>query len=195
MSSYLYVAAAALLTTPPDALELPEASKLYEVLAPPLRSLALHWELLDGRETTYLLAEGTDDKSKEWARSAFHDHVKLLQARFQELANAPPIEDCNRFPDRHLIGDLLAFNRSYRNSLALLAEVDRGNVEANRAALEETDYLYRVWDALRDARCDYYLTHTRRRALKALRDLVGDEAYYSGQLPPHIPLWRIPIAN
>lgn len=195
MSSYLYVAAAAaLLTTPPDALELPEASKLYDVVAPPLRSLALHWELLDARET-YFLAEDTDSKTRESARAAFHGHLKLLQGRFQELANAPPLDDCNRFPDRHLIGDLLAFNRSYRNSLAMILEVDLGNVQSNRTALEETDQLYRVYDALRDARCDYYLTHARRHALKTLRELVGDEAYYSGQLPPHIPLWRIPIAN
>jgi hypothetical protein len=30
----------------------------------------------------------------------------------------------------------------------------------------------------------------RRQALKQLRTLIGAEAYYTGQLPPHVPLWR-----
>ena len=30
----------------------------------------------------------------------------------------------------------------------------------------------------------------RRGALKKLREAVGDEAYYSGHLPPHVPVWR-----
>src|SRR5438093_1541624 len=59
-----------------------------------------------------------------------------------------------------------------------------------RVALQETDHLYQVWDAVRDARCDYYYVTVRRLALKRLRDLVGEEAYYSSNLPPCVPLWR-----
>ena len=54
----------------------------------------------------------------------------------------------------------------------------------------EVDRLYQIWDTTRDARCEYYYIHVRRGALKKLRDAVGEEAYYSGTLPPHVPVWR-----
>jgi hypothetical protein len=57
-------------------------------------------------------------------------------------------------------------------------------------ALQETDRLYQVWDAVRDARCDYYYVTVRRQALKRLRELIGDEAYYSASFPPCVPFWR-----
>jgi hypothetical protein len=56
--------------------------------------------------------------------------------------------------------------------------------------LRETDDLYRVWDAIRDARCESFYITTRRMALKRLRDLIGPEAYYAGHLPPYVPTWR-----
>jgi hypothetical protein len=185
MSMYLYLFAAALLTTPPELLELSDASKLYRPLGPAMRDLAMHWELLDSRETTYILAQEKD----------FADDLRLLQDRYHDLAHAPPLIDCSRFPDRNLISDLLGFNRAYRDALASRLEFDRVHAEDLRTAIEETDLLYRIWDSLRDARCDYYFTTYRRQALKLLRDIVGDQAYYSGQLPPHIPLWRIPIVD
>jgi hypothetical protein len=30
----------------------------------------------------------------------------------------------------------------------------------------------------------------RRQALKKLRETVGEDAYWSGCLPPHVPVWR-----
>jgi hypothetical protein len=56
--------------------------------------------------------------------------------------------------------------------------------------MQEADRLYQVWDTVRDARCDYYYVTVRRQALKRLRDMLGSDAYYSGVLPPHVPLWR-----
>jgi hypothetical protein len=48
---------------------------------------------------------------------------------------------------------------------------------------------------VRDARCDYYYVTVRRLALKRLRELVGDEAYYAGNLPPCVPIWRLQEMN
>ena len=59
-----------------------------------------------------------------------------------------------------------------------------------REMLQEVDRLYNIWDTVRDARCDYYYVTVRRQALKKLRETVGDDAYYSGALPPHVPIWR-----
>jgi hypothetical protein len=33
----------------------------------------------------------------------------------------------------------------------------------------------------------------RRQALAQLLELIGPHAYYSGTLPPHVPLWRLPV--
>ena len=45
---------------------------------------------------------------------------------------------------------------------------------------------------LRDARCEHFYVTYRRQSLAQLRDLIGLEAFYTGRLPPHVPLWRIP---
>ena len=56
--------------------------------------------------------------------------------------------------------------------------------------LLEADRLYQIWDLVRDNRCDYYYVTVRRQALKKLKEMIGDQAYYSGQLPPHVPVWQ-----
>jgi hypothetical protein len=175
----------ALLTTPPDTLELPQAAKLHGPLASSVRALALHLELLDPREVGYVLAEP----------DSFATDLKVLQGRYQDLRSAPALVECKRFPDRELVGDFLAFNRLYRDGLNNRLSLDRVHAEELKAAVAETDQLYRVWDMVRDARCEYYYINYRRQALLQLRDLVGAHAFYSGQLPPHVPLWRIPIAD
>ena len=42
----------------------------------------------------------------------------------------------------------------------------------------------------RHAACEYYYVTVRRQALKKLKEMIGDQAYYSGSLPPHVPVWR-----
>jgi hypothetical protein len=185
MFTFEYLFAFALLVSPPGSLELAEPARLHRPLAPSLRAMALHLELLDAREVGYLLA-----KQEEFA-----DNLKVLQERFQELGDAPALAECKRFPARELAGDLLAFNRAYRDSLANRLSLDAVHAEELRAALAETDQLYRIWDTVRDARCEYYYVTYRRQALQQLRQLVGPQAFYSGQLPPHVPLWRIPVAE
>jgi hypothetical protein len=185
MSTFTYLFAFALMATPPEKLDLPEAARLHQPLAPVMRAMVLHWELLDAREVGYVLAQADD----------FAENLKLLQGRFQELAAAPALAECIRFPSRDMAGDLLAFNRSYRDSLTSRLALDMIHAEELRAALAEADQLYRIWELVRDARCEYYYITYRRQALQQLRDLVGAEAFYSGQLPPHVPLWRIPVVD
>ncbi|MCC6421730.1 MAG: hypothetical protein IT429_26225 [Gemmataceae bacterium] len=182
MSTFNYLFAFALLSTPPDVLDLAEPSKLHAPLGDALRAITLHLELLDPKEGGYVLAKAED----------FLSDLKLLQGRYQELATAPPLAEARRFPNRDMAGDLLAFNRAYRDTLSNRLALDAIHAEELRAALTETDYLYRVWDMVRDARCEYYYITYRRQALQQLRDLVGPHAFYTGQLPPHVPMWRIP---
>jgi len=150
-----------------------------------LITLSLEWEILDARETRYVLAREEDAASD----------IRMLQRRFQELSDAPYLSDAVRFPDRAVVNELLAFNRAYRNYVETRQPMETVQGSQLRAVQREIEYLYQVWDTVRDARCDYYYVTVRRQALKRLRELVGDDAYYRGELPPHVPLWRFQVID
>src|SRR5271165_3336385 len=99
MINLKYMLAAALLTAPPDSLEFVDAATVHRALAPALKALAVNWEILDPRENRYVLAQAEE----------FPADLKLLQGRYQELVNAPRLEECVRFPERNLINELMAF--------------------------------------------------------------------------------------
>jgi hypothetical protein len=175
-----YLLAAALLSAPPGVAEITLPAPVFRRLQPALQTLAIDWEILDARESNYLLR---DPEALPW-------DLHLLHQRHRSLADAPPVQDCSRFPDPPTVAALIAFNRAYRAHLESCRAVDLGQREEVGAALEETDRLYRTWDTIREACSDYRYVKDRREALKRLRDLLGPEAYYTGPLPPSVPVWR-----
>ena len=100
------------------------------------------------------------------------------------------VSDSMRFPERNTVTELIQFNRGYRKHLVEKQSLERDRCEQYDAALVETDRLYKVWDAVRDARCDFYYVTVRRAALRKLKEAVGDEAFAMGYLPPNVPTWR-----
>ena len=68
-----------------------------------------------------------------------------------------------------MVNELLMFNRAYRQHLDACLLL-YPNCAGLKAAREEVEQLYLIWDAVRDARCDYYHIHIRRQALKKLRE-------------------------
>jgi hypothetical protein len=174
-----------LLTAPPGSGEPAELSGMFPALRLPLQALAVELEILDPREVRYILARAED----------FAADLNLLRRRFQELATAPAVDDALRFPERATVTELLAFNRNYRQHIDVRQPLELVHWWELRVAVEETDHLYQVWDSVRDARCPYYYVTVRRQALKRLRELVGDDSYYSGRLPPCVPLWHFREAN
>lgn len=179
MVPFDYLLAAALLTAAPEG-SANVTPEMYATSGPSVRRLALRWEILDPREERYVLTRPED----------FPADIKLLQRRYHELANAPPLSDAARFPDRAAVSELLAFNRAYRQHMETRQTVELVRGDEFREAVQEADRLYQVWDTVRDARCDYYYVTVRRHALKKLRDNLGAEAYYASRLPPHVPVWR-----
>ncbi len=162
-----------------------DAYDAYLTVRPVLQSIAIEWELLDPRETRYVLSRPED----------FSGDLKLIRRRFGELHDAPPSQDCMRFPDRNLVNDLLKFNREYRQYLEARQATEAMYWWQLRETMVECDRIYQVWDMVREANCDYYYVTVRRQALKKLRDNLGDQAYYSGVLPPHVPVWRFARIN
>ena len=179
MLTFDYLLAALLLAAPADR-DLAVSPELFGTVGPAVQQLALKWEILDPREVRYVLARPED----------FAADLKLLQRRYHELANAPPVSDCLRFPERAVVSDLLAFNRAYRQQMDTRQAIELVHWWEFREAVQEADRLYQIWDNVRDARCDYYYVTVRRQALKKVRETVGEQAYYSGCLPPHVPVWR-----
>ena len=175
-----YVLAVALLTAPADATDLAGPAEGCATLQPALQAVAVGWEILDPREVRYVLTRPED----------FAADLKLLRRRYHDLADAPRIQDSLRFPEREYINKLKEFNEAYRRHLELQRTVESSFAWQCQEALHETDQLYDIWDTLSDARCEYYYVAYRRQALKKLRDMLGPDAYYRGQLPPPVPVWR-----
>jgi hypothetical protein len=180
MSSWAYLLAASLLTTAPDVPEPAIPANDWPFVQEALQNLAVQWEILDPKEVHYVLARRDD----------FENDLNLLRRRYQELQDAPKLADCQRFPDRGTVTELLAFNRAYRRFLDARQTMEHDRCACVRLALKETDSLYQVWDAVRDARCEYYYVTVRRQALKRLQMMLGPDGYATAELPPHVPLWR-----
>jgi hypothetical protein len=154
------------------------SAETWPTLQANLQQLAYQWQILDPREDRLLRLE-------ELPADLF-----ILRRRHRDLADAPSLYDCIRLPEKALAVECLSFNRAYRRAIEKRLPLEMDQTAALKEILRETDELYKIWDAVRDARCEIYYIAVRRQALKQLRDLIGPEAYYSGQLPPHVPLWR-----
>lgn len=183
MASLDCLVAAVLLTSAPEVPASSEALAWAATCRAPLLALALDAQVIDPRERFHFLND-----SQDTARD-----VKALQSRFQDFAFAPLAEEALRFPDRKTTEDFLAFNRDYQKHLMARLEIDSVNGVHLRLAMQETDQLHKVWCAVLDARRGYHDITVRRQALQLLRELIGDEAFYSGRLPPYVPVWRLPV--
>ena len=107
-----------------------------------------------------------------------------------ELAEAPKVIDSHRLPDRQVINEAIRFNRSFRKQLEIRIAWEPDRASLIREVINENERLYRMWDAMRDARSDLHYVTTRRQALLRLRDLLGPEAYEKVEIPPYVPDWR-----
>jgi hypothetical protein len=159
--------------------QVPHADQ-WPVMRAALHQAAIDLEILDPRETRYVLAKVED----------FQEDLDFLRKRRADLADAPRLAECERLPDRRAVSEYIRFNRAYRKHLdtRLVWEADRADLIGE--AIRETDRLYQTWDAIRDARCDFQYVTVRRLALKRLRDRIGESAYESGEMPPYVPEWR-----
>lgn len=173
------VLAAALITAPPGSAEPPPAADRWPAVRAALQQTAVEWELLDDRETRYVLTRIED----------YEADLNLIRRRHADLADAPRLDDAGRFPDRATVAEFIRVNRAHRKCLEtrLVWEADRADVL--QEAVRQTDRLYRTWDAARDARCEFYYVTVRRQALLRLKTMLGEDAFAAGEMPPYVPEW------
>lgn len=182
MNSWATLLAASLLITPPN---IPESisKEDWPAIQEAIQSLAIEWEIMDPKEQRYIFARFDD----------FQSDLDILRERYQLLKDAPKLSDHHRFMASEVTKEYLAFNRAYFRFLSQMKDMntDRPDIVRNiRESLCETESLYKIWDSLKDAKCEYYYIIVRRTALKTLRDKLGNEAYNKGEMPPFVPLWR-----
>jgi hypothetical protein len=180
MSPSDLILAAMLLSAPVGTPEQVPPPDRWQVIQSAIHQTAMEWEILDAREKRYVLAKPDD----------FQEDLDFLRKRNIDLEDAPKVGESDRLPSRQAVNDNIRFNRAYRKNLEtrLLWEPDRANVIGE--AIRETEKLYKLWDAMRDAKCDYHYVTVRRLALKKLKEMVGPEIYFTGELPPYVPDWR-----
>jgi hypothetical protein len=143
-----------------------------------LKGLAVQLEILDPRECRYYFIDP----------DYFGVDLQSLRRRHRELKGAPLLADCNMFPPREVIADLLSLNRSWRQHMSDWADSGTWHAEEIHQAIDVGDEYYRLWDFARDARCDYYYVSVRRKSLLNLRNAIGNIRYYANQMPPPVPL-------
>jgi hypothetical protein len=160
--------------------EQPPTPDRWPSLQAALHQTAIDWEILDRRETRYVLAKLED----------FQEDLDFLRKRRAEYAETPLLIDSDRLPDRRLANDSIRFNRAYRKNLEMRLAWEADRATLIREVLNENERLYRIWDAIRDAKCDFHYVTTRRVALRKLRDLIGPDAFASAEPPPCVPDWR-----
>lgn len=188
------VLAVALIACPPvDDIDAPEDEEGLFLDAPAeaapcalntLQALSLALELMDAREARYLFADPKD----------YTADLRVIRARYRELADAPLLMDAARFPSQEFCREMVASNRAYARWLA-----DRKRLFPRQAWIDEAllqlEERYRVWDAAADAATDYFYLTVRRERLKLLRELLGPEMYYAGLLPGPVPAWSLRRAD
>lgn len=180
MDAASLLVAASLVTLPPGTPHGP----LDPETTPAVKAWALDQDLLDRREVNYFFRH--DDE--------FDNDLDVLRRRWASLKDAPPLADAARFPDRDGLGDLLALNREFRHWAETRRVIDQDRGPELRRAGREAERIYKAYDLVRDAGCEWYYVSVRREALKGLRELLGDEDYYAGRLPPPVPVWMYPDA-
>jgi hypothetical protein len=118
--------------------------------------------------------------------------IQLIRLRNRCLHNAPRICEVLNLPSRETAAAFRNFNREFRNRLAERVKSNQGGWQNDELTivLGEADQQFAVWSAIYEARSDSYYLTVKREALKKLRILIGDEAYYSHNFPPCVPYWR-----
>jgi hypothetical protein len=174
------ILAAALLSAPAGTPEpIPDADHWPRMRAAVIQ-VATARQVIDPREARYTLT----------GPGQWQGDLDILRARNADLIDAPRVEDADWLPPTDIINELIRFNRAHRAYLKdrQLWESDRATLYAD--VINETDRLYRVWDAAREAKGEWCYVTFRRQALRNLRDRIGPEMWGRNELPPAVPEWR-----
>jgi hypothetical protein len=110
----------------------------------------------------------------------WHSELAYLRRHWRALKTAPPLADCDRFPPRAVCLAQRAFVGERIRYLESRRQIRVREYEVLGARLQEARRVYEVWGLLADAQGSASSWTSRRRALLALRELLGGEDYEGG---------------
>lgn len=168
-----------LFSLPPEFNDPPELGSACKPWFPIMQALAISWQIMDEREVRFVLGRVED----------FPSDMALLRRRSQDLRNAPPAGDAQRFPCREAVTQMLTFNREMRKTLEARLAFDAPQRKLYQQAIVELDQLHALWDTIRESRSNFYYVSVRRLALKKAKEAMGAANYFNGSYPPPVPAW------
>jgi len=117
------------------------------------------------------------------------NHIITLFLLLPLLDDRPPAEDLQRFPPAAVCKQQLVANGQYHANVNARLVLEPGNYWDLRDCLREANECYWAWYWLHYAQsCGS--AEDRRNALAQVRELIGWDLYYSGLMPPCVPIWR-----
>ena len=100
-----------------------------------------------GIENEYLDPRESWMFEKELGRPNYLQACRLLRERLEDLQDAPPSCDFQRFPSTDTITAMLTFNKEYEKNLETQQAMD-WNKNRYEKVLQETRYLHSIWSAI-----------------------------------------------
>jgi hypothetical protein len=143
-----------------------------------LKGLSLHWQLLDAKYKDGWF-RSRDDNPRE---------LKIVRYRYCRLNGAPPAEYAVFFQiDWKEIQVGLEANADYLSHLSAVESVYPNNPYIPKLR-EDALKLYQVWSMLTVVKSPQQEIDDVRFGLLRLRDLLGEDDFYQGRIPPSVPL-------
>ncbi len=132
-------------------------------------------------------AEANDLHSAGDRYGKFADELEYMRMTYRDLAEAPPWRDVARLPPMAVIDANISFADDY------ISRCGGTDWSDDIKWAEAATYHREAWNKMASARYrlddeNCQLIRWGRRSLTELRDMIGDEAYYSGNWPPPVPL-------
>lgn len=128
----------------------------------------------------------TPNLANWWEATNFKPATMNLRRAYQQYKDAPQAWEADRFlVTKDIASEMKQANRAYMRYLECVITYDR---ETLRDAMRETNQLYAIWEQVHNMKA--YQGCNRRDALMQLKVLLGDDAFYTGTLPPCVPIWR-----
>lgn len=158
------------------------------LLAPDLPDLPAGSLPPDVYQTVKDLAEVLElyRRDGNWALNGA-DEVCWVRRSLRSTWTAPPLHDTCWLPPPVVSSAAVKFNEEFQEYLKVRQGCG-GNPDFAADVFHETQRRHAVWDLARLAADPGPDLGSRRRALRALRERLGADAYRAGELPPWVPV-------
>lgn len=114
----------------------------------------------------------------------------MILQRAEELKRVPYLRDAQLLPSEEDCAIACQHHWVYRRYIEARRAWEPRRWEFYDQCLADATRLGEIWDTVASARRAEYYVVCRRRHLAKLKDLLGEDAYHAGRLPPATPIWR-----